>query len=207
MNIKVLSIIICFYALQTVSIAQDMLKDAGKELPTWLEKIPREQEQQYGFATRDDFAFATLGLPYELYMLAPSFFKDTALGKTNYLLATGEWRIPVLVRGKFITMVTVQELNSQWHIVDLGADILARELDGCRSLPDLKNAQALKMLSVYQLHGDFLFADDPTFAPDRITMFPLASAQLSIPALSKAKHEPQRLSDLLPMMKSLLQKQ
>jgi hypothetical protein len=207
MTIKVFCIIACLCVLQSISSAQNMMKDAGSELQTWLEKIPRGQEKQYGFDARSDFSVATLGSPYQLFILDASFFSDSLPTHRSYLLATGEWRIPVLVRGKSITLVTVIERASHWRIVDLGANILARELDEYLSFPDMRVAQTLRMLSVYRLHSDFLFADNPALLPNQISLYPLLSARLNIVPLKDSEHEKKTLIELLSLLREELKQQ
>jgi len=187
-----------------------MIPDVAKDLMTWLQKIPAGQEDRYGFSSRGEFNSSHPGDPYAVYTLSEDFFtrKETA----NYLKPAGEWRVPVVVDNQDRALLTVIQDGEAWTIVDLGASVLARELQESRqsgklqppgksSMPGSKN---LKILRVYQLHSDFVFLDDASLPPGELRVIPLHSAYLNLKRLNSDSRGIWTLSEILDMIREAL---
>ncbi len=178
-----------------------MNKEIDKNLQSWLQKIPPGQENLYGFNNRNEFSLSELGIPYAVYTLSSDFFNHIESG--NFLEPTGEWRVPVVVNTQDRALLTVIRENGNWKIVDLGASLLARELQKITQAQKSGNDD-LKILRVFQLQSDFLLLDDAELPADAIRVVPLHSAYLNLEKLNSDKREIYKLSDILPMIREAL---
>lgn len=183
---------------------EKMIKEAMNELPVWLQKIPGGNESGYGFTNRDEFSLATLGKPYEVFTLTNDFFREEIQTGKNYLETTGEWRIPVMVNQENRAIITIFKKENKWEIVELGARGLARELQEFERYPELTKNNGLRLLRVYQLQSDFLFADDPSLSSGEITVFPMHSAFINIAKLREGTKIKFGLNELLPYIKEII---
>ena len=203
---KTLTLLFILCMIFTGSIAQtinqqQMIKEAMNDLQLWLQKIPGGNESGYGFTNRDEFSLATLGKPFEVFTLTTDFFKEEIQPGKNYLETTGEWRIPVMVNQENRAVITIFKKENKWEIVELGARVLARELQEFERVPELAKNDGLRILRVYQLQSDFLFAEDPSLSPGEITVFPMHSAFLNIAKIREGKKNKIVLNELLPYIK------
>ena len=180
---------------------EKMIKEVMNELQVWLQKIPGGNESGYGFTNRDEFSLATLGKPYEVFTLTNDFFNEEIQPGKNYLETTGEWRIPVMVNQENRAVITIFKKDNKWKTVELGARVLARELQEFERYPEFTKNNGLRILRVYQLQSDFLFADDPSLSPGKITVFPMHSAFLNIAKIREGKKNKIVLNELLPYIK------
>jgi len=100
------------------------IKDAAQaELTGWLEQIPSGDEMSYGFYNRDEFADAYTGIVYKVYLI------NAKPDATDFSIFTyNEFRLPVLVKGSYRALLTVSKRDHEWHIVDMGAVKLAKEI-------------------------------------------------------------------------------
>jgi len=203
-KILLLLFILCTIAMgstgQTVN-RQKMIKEAMNELQVWLKKIPGGNESGYGFTSRDEFSLATLGKPYQVFTLTHEFFNEEIQPGKNYLEATGEWRIPVMVNHENRAVITVYQNGNKWKIVELGARVLARELQEFERYPGLSKNDNLRLLRIYQLQSDFLFADDPSLSPGEINLYPMHSAFMNIAKIKQGTKVKFELNELLPYIK------
>jgi hypothetical protein len=180
---------------------EKMIKEAMNELQAWLQKIPGGSESGYGFTNRDEFSLATLGKPYEVFTLTNDFFNEEIQPGKNYLETTGEWRIPVMINQENRAVITIFKKENKWEIVELGARVLARELQEFERYPELTGNDGLRLLRVYQLQSDFLFADDLFLSSGEITVFPMHSALINIAKLREGTKIKFGLNELLPYIK------
>jgi hypothetical protein len=180
---------------------ETMIKEAMDELQVWLKKIPGGNESGYGFTNRDEFSLATLGKHYEVFTLTNDFFKEEIQPGKNYLETTGEWRIPVMVNQENRAIITIFKKKNKWEIVELGARVLAKELQEFDRYPELAKNDVLRLLRVYQLQSDFLFADDPSLSSGEITVFPMHSAFINIEKIREGTKIKFGLNELLPCIK------
>ena len=179
---------------------QEMMKDAMNQLQAWLKKIPGGNEQKYGFNNRDEFSLATLGKPCQVFSLTGDFFKEEIQPGKNYLETTGEWRIPVMVNQENRAVITLLKKKNKWKIVSLGARVLARELQEFEKYPELSKNNDLRLLRIYQLQSDFLFADDPLSSME-ITVYPMHSAFLNMAKIREGAKPKLGLNELLSFIK------
>lgn len=125
-------------------------------LKRFLDAIPADRLEGYGFADRAELDRARLATPYRVW---------TADAGGNALAATGEWRVPVTVDGSYRALLTVSQASGEYRAVDFGAAALARELAGVeRSRGVGADAQRV-LLRLYALGAD-------------LTAFPAAGARV-----------------------------
>jgi hypothetical protein len=203
---KFLLLLFILFAIVTGNNAQTvnrkkMVKDVTTDLQTWLKKIPGGNESKYGFSNREEFSIAMLGKPYQMFTLGGDFFKEQILPGKNYLESTGEWRIPVMVNGENRIMMTVVKKKNKWKIVELGARVLAGELQEFDRNLQLRSQDAPRILRVFQVQSDFLFLDDPSLSPGKITVYPMHSALLNISKLREGSLTKIGLDEMLPYIK------
>ncbi len=180
---KHLIILLCFLFSIHNSYAQsddlqNVIAAANSGLQEWLQKIPEGKESLYGFRNRNDFATATIGRPYEIKTLNSLFFSDAKLTEKNYLISTGEWRVPILVNGEYHSLLTIGKMNDRWVAVGLGAAGLAQELGAFEKNYPSFNQKGI-LLRVHQLKCDFiLFALNNSQSFN--TVYPLKSAAMAM---------------------------
>lgn len=94
---------------------QGMYRYAADQLPRILNLIPRDEEEKYGFKSREEFKKAVLGIAYQEYSL-------------NEGAPTGFWRVPVMVDGENKVLLSLSKKSGKWASTGFGAARLAREL-------------------------------------------------------------------------------
>lgn len=95
---------------------KEMYRFAFDQLPRILESIPINEEEKYGFKSREEFKIADLGTPYQEYSLD----KD---------IPTGYWRIPVTMNNENRALIRLKKQNDKWVFAGFGAVRLATELN------------------------------------------------------------------------------
>ncbi len=121
----------------------EVVKITQKELPKILEKIPLNYEENYGFHSREEFQNALAGTPFNCYTLMDNELKNSPT-----------YRVPIAVDQEFRALVTVEYINDTYHVVDFGANVLAKEIQMvCNENP---NMVFLGILRIYSINSDFL---------------------------------------------------
>gem|GEM_PF-3115706 len=72
------------------------------------------------------FTKVKLGKPYQLMTLSEDFFTDPALKQKDYVVSSGEWRIPMIIDKEYRALLTVSNVDGNWKVVGLGATSLAK---------------------------------------------------------------------------------
>lgn len=107
--------------------------EAAKKALSFVSLIPEGREKSYGFDSRADFSKIKVEEPYQTYYVAN---KNNVLS----LVQGNEWRVPLSVDGKYITMLTVQMNNGAAKVVDMGGATLAQKLQAFeQQYPDVKS--------------------------------------------------------------------
>jgi len=137
---------------------------ANEELKSYLQKIPVGQEHMFGFNNRNEFSKSKIGVPYEVFTLTANFFDNEKIEKgQNYIISTGNWRVPIVVGNEYKALLTVSKENNKWKVVKIGAKGLARELDKFEQ--NHSSISDLKILRVFQLKGDFILTSQNAIYP------------------------------------------
>ena len=79
--------------------------------------------KNYGFKDEQELARATLGNPYQVFVLSPEAVQAYQPGQHIASILTQEPRLefPVLVDGQARSLLTVVQLDGRWQIVGFGA--------------------------------------------------------------------------------------
>jgi len=97
----------------------DMISYVEEHYTKFLELIPVNKENLYGFENREMFNRCDVGTPIKLLVI----------NDDNEIKITNEWRVPLSIDGKYITLITVIEDDKNYHIVDIGGSYLAKRID------------------------------------------------------------------------------
>jgi|TARA_B110000238_G_scaffold51561_1_gene56149 hypothetical protein len=166
---------------------------AAKELTNYLNKIPIGQEKMFGFNNRGEFSEASIGEPYEMLTLNNDFFNDKFIVRDkDYIMSTGNWRIPIMVNKQNRALLTISKVNNEWHVVKIGAKGLAEELEKFNTNHPLIIKSYI--LRVFQLKSDFVLTS-------KEIIYPLTSAKRSF-LIEDGENIKYSLYDLLILVKS-----
>jgi len=141
---------------------------AERGLPDFLNAIPREDLERYGFKNEEELKAATLGEPYRVYTIVPERLASYKEGtKLSALISeTNSWYFPVMVEDEARTILTVSLLEGRWQAVDIGGLALPQQLQMLSArLPTILGEKGIsggystKFVRVFQLYADFLAVD------------------------------------------------
>jgi len=121
----------------------EVVQITQKELPQILKKIPLGYEENYGFHNREELQNALAGKPFNCYSLID-----------NELKSTSTFRIPITVEQEFRALATVEYIKDTLHVVDFGANVLAKEIQAVCN--ENSNMVFLGILRIYSINSDFL---------------------------------------------------
>ena len=96
-------------------------KVSERDVHYFLNLIPQGQEMEYGFNSRSDFDKVEIGEAYEVY------FVKRAQGEVT-LMESNTYRVPLLVNGQAVALLSVVSNEKETKVVDFGAVKLARTL-------------------------------------------------------------------------------
>lgn len=168
-------IALILYLTATSLTAQSLnqhIKDAAQaELTQWLEQIPSGDEMSYGFYNREEFADAYTGVVYKVYLI------NAKPDATDFSIFTyNEYRIPVMVKDSYRALLTVSERDDEWHIADMGAVKLAREIgEKIKSLEPPYSHEGV-FLRIYGPNIDFVALKKENDEVESCAFIPLQSA-------------------------------
>jgi hypothetical protein len=169
-----------------------VLEAARARLAFLLDRIPVGFEKHYGFRNRVEFGRASAGAPFRVVTLADG---DIRLG-TYRPLPVGVWRVPVVVDDEHRALVTVARMQGSWRAVEIGAAVLAKDLE--HTLGQVGGAPAQRtILRVYPLRSDFLILAHRDARPEEGSIHPLESARRFLGFEVGSSLDADRLVDLL----------
>lgn len=157
---------------------RNVIAVANAGLHEWLEKIPVGRESLYGFKNRDEFAYAAIGKAYEVKALSDEFFSDSFLTDKNYLVATGEWKLTISIKGENRAFIKVGMMKGAWKTVGFGSAGLAKEFGEIEKNIPSTNQRGI-MLTVHQMQCDFILIRLNT-STSNLTVYPLRSAFMAL---------------------------
>jgi hypothetical protein len=175
LNILILFLDACFslhneskQKLKTNPIAQIAIK----ELPGTLGMIPVGKEQLYGFKDRDEFQEAKIDEPFDFFSI-----------QNNNLTKSSTVMVPVTVDNEYRALVSIDSVRGSQHIVDFGAEGLAKEIQQLKN--ENPNYTFEGLLRIYSISADFLILSDKSGN----YYFPLTSARTYIISTGITKTE------------------
>lgn len=109
---------------------EGVLQAAADGLQPFLNKIPMDSFEQFGFVPGDDLITASLGTPFLVHTIPPAALEQYQAGMTvaSIVKPTSMWYFPVLIAGQTRAILVVDRLDNQWKVISLGYASLAREL-------------------------------------------------------------------------------
>ncbi len=158
-------------------------KIAKRQCATFLNSIPEGEELQFGYSGREEMNLSTTGRPICVLNLTKEFYSASILGNTNYIIVGNEWRVPLTVKGRNKTLLTVNYRDGNYSVTDIGGAVLAAELQE-QVAKAAKNSHYY-MLRIYPLTADFFAYGDGKI--EDLTFYPLTSACMAMPSLNKRK--------------------
>ena len=170
-------------------------------LSRMLVSIPQGYELRYGFVNREEFAKATIGIPYQMYTIHPDLMKDTVTITDDMITSAEEWRFPVICNGSIRALLTVAKVKGQWQAVDIGAATLASEIDVLEKGLSLKTRDINRIiLRLYQIQSDFIVITEGSAKITNGSFYPVKSSRMGEGGsqITKSKLSPSTFQDLLP---------
>lgn len=151
----------CFLAKKSGSSNKDIIiiEAANNQMMHYLNLIPKNKEETFGFENREDFASAEVGRAYQLFTLTPDFFQAEQIGHGDYIMPMNEWLVIVETHGEANALLTVSKTGDKWRTVGVGAAELAKELKHFERLY-MSNDHMAEILRIRQLACDVLIVRD-----------------------------------------------
>jgi hypothetical protein len=143
-----------------------------RDLPVILEKIPAGYELLYGFRNRDEFQKAEPGKPFNYFS-----YNGSGLEKSSTI------SVPVIVENEYRALASMDYIKDTLHIVDFGANGLAKEIQ----LVQNKNSSLffVGLLRLYRISSDFAIMSQN----QDYLFFPLSSAKIYLQSIGVSKIE------------------
>lgn len=160
----------------------DKVQQAAQEgLIHFLGKIPVGLEENYGFKTRQEFDWAFLGEPYQMYTIHPDLLINEQPIGSGFIISLEIWRFPVLSHGSIRTLLTVAKVEGEWKAVAIGGAGIASELDQLEKVYSFdRNNTKRALLRLYQIKSDFVAIGDMTQRIEETMFAPLQSARMQL---------------------------
>jgi len=150
---------------------------AQKGLPIFLNTIPKEDLLQYHFFSKEEFAVAALGEPFQVYTIPPEKIL-TYDGKSSILdmiSASSQWLFPVIVRNESRTILAVDFIGGKWRAVEIGGGLAKPWAAVLKSWP-FSSGYKHFYVRVLQAMSEFVVL----LNSGKITIMPLESAVISL---------------------------
>ncbi len=170
------------------------LEAAQSGLAHFTNLVPDARSIDYGFENLSELRQATLGHPYQVYVLEGDFMR-----------ATDEWRYPVMVRGVQKALLTIAKRENRWQAVDFGAAILAKDLENherALSYADNRVDNVKILLRNHAARCDFLMFKLPSQDLYSCDIHPLSSAKRYLEKTAGYGREHYNFDELLSLMPS-----
>lgn len=177
--------------LNAQSIEDSIVKTVEQQMVSFLSKIPVGSEESYGFNSRDDFKNCKVGIPVKVLTVRQ-------INKKDSLIEVNEWRVPVKLNGQNVQLLTVIKNNNIYEVVDLGGELLAKELQN--ALPN--DNEKPYLLRLFNLHIDFVASCNKNIVSNDIVFKPLNSAKIFLKMNQKSESKTDyKLIDIFDLLK------
>lgn len=157
------------YSQDTNLTTDTLIKIASNGLEKYLNMIRNENAMHYGFNSINDLEHVELGNPIQTFMLSRSFYEDSVLKNDDYIIPTGEYKIPLLVNDTIRSFLKIGKLHNQWKVVGMGGSGLAENLMRCIQKYKLDRKKRILLLletasqSYYLIY--FEKTEEPVYLP------------------------------------------
>ena len=206
----IINFIIILLALASQGVAQEppqkVTEAANKGLSAFLNRIPPDKAQEFGFSKHDQLAQCYLGNPLQLHAISPSALSKYQPGDTisSIISSTKMWYFPVMLRKEAKAILVIDQVDNRWEAVSFGYTELARKLTRVKKQwPKLKGYNP-QLIAVFQSR-EYLFTI-PEKGPDNLTS--LESTQLGRipPKTVEDFSELDKLPNVINRLRPLVQK-
>lgn len=172
--------------------AKEAVAAARAGLKRFLDAVPTDKAESFGFADRAEMDRARLAAPYRVW---------TSDGPASDIAATGEWRFPVTVDGTYRSLLTVSRVQGEYRAVDFGAALLARELGALERDRSVAAEAGRVLLRLHSVRADLAAFPAAGARVEDSRFEPLASAR----ALGGGLESAVELKSLLPWVRERLE--
>jgi len=164
------------------TVPADVRTAAEQGVSRFLDAIPDDDLNRFGFTKEAELSQTTLGHPLPVYTIEPLRILDYQGEEdiAGLITSMDSWLFPVVCGGSYRVLLTVAWWEEEWRAVDLGASHLATEIEQIIQswegligrLPTDENEpegseesqkQALnnlKLIRIYQANCDFLLVSE-----------------------------------------------
>jgi len=149
---------------------------AEKGLARYLNAIPENQLEDFGFTNKEEFAGTTIGSPFRVYIIPATqilSFKDGD-DLCSLIMPTSLWLCPVICSGRARVLLNVDLMGGEWRAVGLSASYLASEMEGVAGYLAKFEGYERKYVRVYQAGSEFVLMS----RDKECRLIPLRSAAL-----------------------------
>jgi len=160
------------YSQDTNLTTDTLIKIANNGLEKYLNIIRNENVTHSGFSSINDLNHILLGSPIQTFMLSRSFYEDSVLKNDDYIIPTGEYKIPLIVNDTIRSFLTIGKLHNQWKVVGMGGSGLAGNLMRCIQKNKLDYKKRIVLLSETVTQSDYLIYFENTEAPVYFPVIP-----------------------------------
>jgi hypothetical protein len=159
------------------TVPQEVWDAANEGLGPFLQAIPADNSEVYGFPASGNLEQATLAQPYRVMTILPeALFGLTATDDIrSAVTATDMWLFPIVQGNQPRAILTVDNMNGEWRAVSIGSAAIARELNQIgQSWPDGRFERSL--IRVFQATSDVMLVIEN----DVVDVVPFESATKSL---------------------------
>ena len=132
--------------------ADEVARAAEEGLPDMLGKIPPGGWSEYGFASGEELAEATLGEPLSLFTITPAALNACKPGDPvdSLLSETTLWYVPVRVKETVRSFLVVDRVEDRWEAVSFGYAPLTKPVEAMLAQWPASAGYHPKLILVFQ---------------------------------------------------------
>lgn len=121
-------------SMASETVPSEVVEAAENGLQPFLQWIPAESVESYGFRPGDCLENARLGKPFRLHTITPTALRSYIPGAPvdSILSQTEIWYFPIILNGQAKAVLVVDKMGGHWKAVALGYAGLAGELASIR---------------------------------------------------------------------------
>ena len=135
----------------------EVAKAAQIGLPHYLQRLPADETEKYGFKAAEKSELAQIGEPLRLYTITPDSLAGYRAGDgvRSLLTPTKTWYVPVVLNGGIRAILTVVAEDGGYRAVALGKAPLAGELNKVLKRWPAAEGYQVQLVAVFQANAYF----------------------------------------------------
>lgn len=155
-------IILFVFSFSAISFADPLknqiIETAELGISMFLNQIPEDQKDQYGFPANFLLEDVSLEMPFQLYEVPPSKLEaySTGMDVLSLTVETQTWYFPVILENRIRCFLIVDWVDDSWEAVSLGNAFLARSLTDIIQNFQKQHGNTIKLIRSYQAR-EYLF--------------------------------------------------